>query len=134
MKLFAFAVAASLFVTAYDEAFAQSYDYSYDTAPEQVSATLSAAPLTDAHGMTLYTFDKDAQNVSNCDDSCTASWPPYLATADMAAPGDGFTRVARQDGTAQWALNGAPLYLWVGDIAPGDTTGDGVGGVWHIAR
>ena len=28
----------------------------------------------------------------------------------------------------------APLYFWIGDTAPGDTNGDGVGGVWHIAK
>jgi predicted lipoprotein with Yx(FWY)xxD motif len=27
-----------------------------------------------------------------------------------------------------------PLYLWQGDKKPGDITGDGVGGVWHLAK
>jgi predicted lipoprotein with Yx(FWY)xxD motif len=26
-----------------------------------------------------------------------------------------------------------PLYLWAKDKKPGDTTGDGVGNVWHTA-
>ena len=32
-----------------------------------------------------------------------------------------------------WAYKGWPLYLWIKDTKPGDTTGDGVGGVWHTA-
>ncbi|MCK0096578.1 hypothetical protein MWU60_13435 [Yoonia sp. F2084L] len=132
MKLIA-AISAGLFVAACDEAYAQSYDYSYDTKPSEVTLAAGHGPLTAANGMTLYTFDNDAAGVSNCYDSCAESWPPYLVEAG-AAPGEGFTQVARNDGTSQWAKDGAPLYFWVGDAAPGDTTGDGVGGVWHIAK
>ena len=90
--------------------------------------------LTDNNGMTLYTFDKDSAGVSTCYDSCATAWPPFLAAADAASPGNGLTVIARNDGTHQWAKDGAPLYYWQGDSAPGQTTGDGVGGVWHIAR
>lgn len=38
----------------------------------------------------------------------------------------------RTDGTMQWAYEGKPLYLWTKDTKPGDVTGDGVGGVWHV--
>ena len=31
-------------------------------------------------------------------------------------------------------LQGKPLYLFVKDTKPGDTSGDGVGGVWHLAK
>ncbi|MFD2261151.1 hypothetical protein [Chelativorans composti] len=44
-----------------------------------------------------------------------------------------FSVIKRKDGTSQWAYNGKPLYLWAGDKKPGETSGDGVGGVWHIA-
>lgn len=88
--------------------------------------------LTDAKGMTLYTFDNDKAGVSNCYDKCAAAWPPLLATAAAKAEGD-FTLVDRKDGSKMWAYKGAPLYLWVKDTAPGQTTGDGVGGVWHTA-
>lgn len=27
-----------------------------------------------------------------------------------------------------------PLYYWVKDKKPGDVTGDGVNGVWHVAK
>jgi predicted lipoprotein with Yx(FWY)xxD motif len=88
--------------------------------------------LTDANGMTLYTYDKDTAGVSNCYDKCAANWPPALADASAKAEGD-FSVVDRKDGTKIWAYKGMPLYLWVKDTKAGDTTGDGVGGVWHTA-
>ena len=34
-----------------------------------------------------------------------------------------------------WAYDGHPLYTFVEDKAkPGDITGDGKGGVWHVAK
>jgi len=88
--------------------------------------------LTDAKGMTLYTFDKDTAGVSNCYDKCAAAWPPAKAAADAKAEGD-FTLVKRTDGSVMWAYKGMPLYLFVKDAKPGDTTGDMVGNVWHTA-
>ena len=88
--------------------------------------------LTDAKGMTLYTFDQDKPGVSNCYDKCASAWPPALASSGAAASGD-FTLVKRTDGSEQWAYKGMPLYLWIKDKAPGDDTGDGVGNVWHTA-
>lgn len=88
--------------------------------------------LTDANGMTLYIFDKDERGVTNCYDDCAANWPPLFADDAAADTGD-FTVVERTDGTRMWAYKGWPLYYWVKDQAPGDITGDGVGGVWHLA-
>mgnify|MGYP000226702468 FL=1 len=88
--------------------------------------------LTDANGMTLYIFDKDSAGVTNCYDKCAANWPPLAADAGAMAEGD-FSIVERTDGYSMWAYKGAPLYYWVNDANPGDTTGDGVGGVWHLA-
>jgi predicted lipoprotein with Yx(FWY)xxD motif len=90
--------------------------------------------LVDEHKMTLYTFDKDEMNKSNCYDKCATNWPPLMAAADAMADGD-WTVVERTDGTKQWAYNGKPLYLWVQDKAPGDMTGEGKGdGTWHVAH
>ncbi|HEY9058343.1 MAG TPA: hypothetical protein VIN77_14425 [Aurantimonas sp.] len=88
--------------------------------------------LTDAQGMTLYTFDKDAEGVSNCYDECATKWPPLMAADDATAEGE-YSLVERKGGGKQWAYDGMPLYLWQNDKAPGDMTGDGVGGVWHVA-
>ena len=88
--------------------------------------------LTDANGMTLYVFDKDAPGVSNCYEQCAINWPPLMADADAVAEGD-FTIVERTDDTSMWAYKGWPLYYWKDDMKAGDITGDGVGGVWHLA-
>lgn len=88
--------------------------------------------LTDANGMTLYIFDKDAPGVTNCYEQCAVNWPPLIADASATPEGE-FTLVDRTDGTKMWAYKGWPLYYWKDDVNPGDTTGDGVGGVWHLA-
>jgi predicted lipoprotein with Yx(FWY)xxD motif len=88
---------------------------------------------TDANGMTLYTYDKDEAGKTNCYDKCATNWPPLKAAADAKAEGD-WTIVDRTDGTKMWAYDGKPLYTFIKDKKAGDVTGDGVGGVWHIAK
>ena len=90
--------------------------------------------LTDAKGMTLYIWDKDAVGVSNCYDQCAVNWPPLLVPASTEVSGD-WTLVDRKDNADMKivAYKGWPLYLWIKDTKPGDTTGDGVGGTWHTA-
>lgn len=89
--------------------------------------------LTNPDGMTLYVFDKDAAGKSNCNEQCAALWPPFMAKAGARAHGD-YSLVTRDDGSTQWAYKGRPLYTWVKDTRPGDTSGDGVKNVWHVAR
>ena len=95
--------------------------------------TASGQILTDAKGMSLYTFDKDTDGVSNCNDGCAVKWPPLTAAADASGKKD-YSVITRADGSKQWAYKGAPLYTWFKDKAAGDMTGDGVKGVWHIAK
>lgn len=98
-----------------------------------MTATTGSGTIpTDAEGMTLYTFDKDTDGVSVCNDDCATKWPPLAAAGDSTANG-ALTIVERADGTMQWAQDGKPLYLWQNDKAAGAMTGDGVGGVWHVA-
>lgn len=88
---------------------------------------------TDANGMALYTFDKDAAGVTNCYDDCAKNWPPLMAAADAKPMGE-WTVVERKDGTKMWAYEGHPLYTFIGDKAAGEVTGDGKGDVWHVAK
>ncbi len=88
--------------------------------------------LTDARGMTLYTYLKDTPTESNCNDGCAVQWPPVAASG--APPDDAWTAVTRKDGSKQWAYRGKPLYGWIKDARPGDLTGEGVAnGAWKIA-
>ena len=89
--------------------------------------------LTDAKNMTLYIFAKDVAGKSNCNGKCAGAWPPLMAGDSAKAAGD-FTIVVRDDGGKQWAHKGLPLYLWVKDKAPGDTTGHRFKDVWTAAQ
>ncbi len=93
--------------------------------------------LVGANGFTLYYFAMDEPGVSNCVDSCAENWPPLLVQAgQVPVPGHGVVgkleTIERDDGTFQVTYNGQPLYFWVNDAAPGDTTGNGVGDTWFV--
>ena len=89
--------------------------------------------LTSRDGRTLYTFDKDQPNRSNCAGGCLAAWPAFTVANPKLAGGD-FSIVVRDDGTQQWAFQGKPLYFFAGDGKPGEVNGDKQGGVWHALR
>ena len=91
--------------------------------------------LVGANGMTLYTFDKDAagSGKSVCNGPCATNWPPLAAAAGDTAGGD-YSIITRDDGAKQWASKGKPLYFWSKDQKVGDKTGDGLNGVWHVAK
>lgn len=83
--------------------------------------------------MSLYTYDKDKVGVSNCIEECTVTWKPALLEPGTGL-GQNYTLIKREDGSMQAAFRGKPLYLYAGDKRPGDITGDGVDGMWRLAR
>ncbi len=91
--------------------------------------------LTGTKGMTLYMYTRDALGISNCYDQCAVNWPPLLADGDPSAPSGlqgAIGKTQRKDGSWQVTYNGMPLYYWIRDQKPGDTTGQNVGGVWFV--
>ncbi|MBL4910452.1 MAG: hypothetical protein JKX78_10635 [Alteromonadaceae bacterium] len=96
------------------------------------SADVLTSFRTDKDGFTLYTFDKDTINTSNCSGGCINIWPPLLADkgARTEAP---LSLVDVADGNKQWAYKGKPLYLFINDNATGDTKGNEVKDIWHTA-
>jgi predicted lipoprotein with Yx(FWY)xxD motif len=101
--------------------------------PGKTANTSAGEVYVDEKGMALYTFDKDEPDKSNCYDDCAVAWPPYLADTDAKAEGE-WTLVERKDGSKMWAYENKPLYTYIDDKQPGDVTGDGKGGVWHVAK
>jgi predicted lipoprotein with Yx(FWY)xxD motif len=108
--------------------------------PVQVASLNSAgeeqlSPASLLQGHSLYTFDKDAVGASSCTktNDCIAKWPPLLANtgAQAFAP---YSLIERSPGLKQWALDGKALYLFAKDSDGASTAGDGVGGLWHLAR
>jgi len=101
------------------------------------SATLGTY-LTGAGGMTLYIRTSDPTGGSSCTGGCMSAWPPLTVAAGMQPlAGTGVTgplaTFARSDGSLQVTYNGRALYYYASDTKPGDTTGQGVGGVWFVA-
>ena len=101
--------------------------------PAKTADTRKGAALVDTKGMTLYVFDQDTGGKSHCTADCARTWRPLLAPESATASGS-WSVVSRAGGTKQWAYNGKPLYTYARDSRAGDVSGDGVGGVWHIAR
>ncbi len=96
----------------------------------QAQPVVRDGAVTDAAGRTVYTFDKDAPNKSNCSGGCLSVWPAFVAKPEATATGVfGLIDAA---GGKQWTVNGKPLYYFAGDVKPGDRNGNGQGGTWHI--
>lgn len=100
----------------------------------------SSGNFVGPNGLTLYHFDKDAADKSNCTSSqCVANWPALtVASASAITLGAGlaassFATSPGPTGGLQVTFNHVPLYNFAGDTKPGDKNGDGVGGIWHIA-
>jgi predicted lipoprotein with Yx(FWY)xxD motif len=104
-----------------------------DYGPMKVMQTSMGKVLTDAKGMTLYTYDKDTPGMSNCTGECAEYWPPAKAEAGAKPVGD-LTLIKRADGTMQWADGGKPLYTFVKDKQPGDVMGDNMKNIWHVVK
>jgi predicted lipoprotein with Yx(FWY)xxD motif len=91
--------------------------------------------LTNAKGLTVYTFAADSPGKSSCYGSCAAYWPPVTGSGSAAAgiPGT-FATITRTDGTKQVTWNGHPLYTYVADSGPGQAHGNNLnlnGGLWR---
>jgi predicted lipoprotein with Yx(FWY)xxD motif len=104
---------------------------------------LAASPLgrilVDSKGITLYDFVKDKGTTSACYGACAALWPP-LTTKGKPVAGHGVRAsllgtTKRKDGKLEVTYNGHPLYYFVTDKKPGQTTGQGVnqfGAPWWV--
>lgn len=96
--------------------------------------------LVDANGRTLYRWTNDTGTGKvDCAGSCAAIWPPFILPSTSTKPvvGPGVSgklgRETNPDGKGmQITYNGWPLYYYANDKAPGDTTGQGVGGTWFV--
>jgi predicted lipoprotein with Yx(FWY)xxD motif len=93
--------------------------------------------ITDGSGKTLYFFSPDANGSSACTGGCLTVWP--LSFSDNSTLGTGltasdFSSITRADGTKQSTYKGWPLYTYSGDAAAGSVSGDGVGGIWFVAK
>ncbi len=97
-------------------------------------AMVNNGVLVDHQGMTLYTFAKDADGKSMCNDKCATNWPPLKAESTDKGM-DKWSVISRDDEQLQWAYDGKPLYTFIMDKKAGDRTGDGkMDGAWKVAK
>ena len=100
------------------------------------TATINGATvLTNAKGLTLYSFAPDTGSTSNCNGTCAQLWPPVHGPV-TAGPGvtGSLGTIRRANGAIQATYNGHPLYTYVADTAPGQARGNNLnvnGGLWH---
>ncbi len=114
-------------------------------AATQSSTTVSTATsklgriLADSRGRTLYLFENDKRGHSACAGACATYWPPLLTrgkpTAARAAKQALLGTTRRADGTTQVTYAGHPLYRFLQDTKPGQTTGQDLhdfGAGWYV--
>lgn len=110
------------------------------------SATLGTY-LSDKDGRSLYFFATDANGQASCTGGCEAVWPAFNVdnlTADKLGAGltlSDFGTITTASAKKQLTYKGWPLYYYAPSVngantleSAGKTTGDGVGGVWFIAK
>jgi predicted lipoprotein with Yx(FWY)xxD motif len=133
------AVALSATVAAIASALAFAHSMTARGTTVRIANSRLGRILVDGKGITLYDFVIDKRGTSACYGACAALWPPLLtkgkphAGAGVRASLLGTTK--RKDGKLEITYNHHPLYYFVSDRRPGQTTGQGVnqfGGPWWV--
>jgi predicted lipoprotein with Yx(FWY)xxD motif len=92
--------------------------------------------------LTVYLFEADKGQSSNCSGACPSTWPPVSGQphATGATVASKLGTISRADGTAQVTYNGHPLYFYAKDVKDGDagdTYGQGLksfGAGWYVLK
>jgi predicted lipoprotein with Yx(FWY)xxD motif len=106
----------------------------------QLRKTKAGMILANGRGFTLYEFTKDTPGKDNCvsNPTCARLWPP-LTTKGKIVAGKGVKRsllgtIKLPNGKTQVTYAGRPLYTYIADGGPGETSYIGVfqsGGRWY---
>jgi predicted lipoprotein with Yx(FWY)xxD motif len=96
----------------------------------------SVSFLTDDQGDSLYFSLKDAPGKNNCTGACLDTWKPLLVSGKLI-PDNGVAQanlgvLLLPDGSRQATYKGVPLYTYAKDANPGDTSGQGIDGIWFL--
>jgi predicted lipoprotein with Yx(FWY)xxD motif len=91
--------------------------------------------LVGVDGHSLYTFDSDTKNHSNCKGVCLKHWFPAMTTAKPAAGAGVAASHLGETSKHQVTYYGHPLYTYVKDKKAGQVKGEGAfasGGYWWL--
>ena len=90
--------------------------------------------LVTSKGLTLYHFTPDGTTKVTCTGSCSALWPPLLASGGKKTTGlKGLGTIHGANGV-QVTYHGEPLYAYSGDKAPGQVNGQGIANEWFAVK
>jgi predicted lipoprotein with Yx(FWY)xxD motif len=93
--------------------------------------------LTDEEGRTLYAFDKETTDRSECFGACAKAWPPFYTKGEPRAGGgvkQDLLGTTEHEGRSLVTYDGRPLYYYV-DEGPNEVLCQGVdefGGLWLV--
>ena len=94
-----------------------------------VHTTMSGRLITLRDGWSIYTYDGDSRNKSNCKEACLDQWSPVLAALSAVPVGE-WTTFERAPGVMQWAFRGRPIYRHPTDSKTGSLDGSDTAR-WH---
>ncbi len=81
--------------------------------------------LVNKDEFSVYAWDGDEPNKSNCLTECLKEWTPVIAPSIAVSRGE-WTVVKQPSGVKQWAFNGRPLYTYNNDLRIRSFTGSDV--------
>ena len=95
--------------------------------------------LANANGFTIYWFARDHRGSARpaCAGNCLMTWSPVTGTPVAATGvtlGGVLGTITRPNGLVQATYNGYPLYTFGSDSAPGQLSGNGAAGAWHVIK
>jgi predicted lipoprotein with Yx(FWY)xxD motif len=138
IKLLTALIAAAAFTS-----IVATYAFAHGTAAHGTTVRVAKSRLgrilVDSRGITLYDFVADKRGRSACYGACATYWPP-LITKGKPHAGRGLRAsllgtTKRRDGKLEVTYNHHPLYYFVGDQRPGQTTGQSLnqfGAAWWV--
>ncbi|MBX7199110.1 MAG: hypothetical protein K1X51_07000 [Rhodospirillaceae bacterium] len=85
--------------------------------------------LVNYAGFSVYAWDGDGPNKSNCTEACLKKWAPVLA-AETSQPQGEWAIIQRSPGVRQWVFRKKPLYTYIADTRPKSMLGTDEAG-WH---
>lgn len=149
-RLSTFVLASSLLMTSLLSGCQKKDDSTPVPAPAPPAVQLATdaklgSILTDGQGNTLYYFALDIAGSNSCGTAaCAAQWPVFYAptlTVGSGLNAADFTTSKTASGQSQTLYKGWPLYYYATSSGgqsvreqPGQTQGNGIGGVWYAAR
>jgi predicted lipoprotein with Yx(FWY)xxD motif len=94
-----------------------------------VRSSASGRMLLTDKNFSIYMWDRDGANKSVCDEACTRTWVPVVASVAAQPQGD-WSIFERSPGVRQWAFRKKPLYTYALDAETRSQEGSDVPG-WH---